>query len=169
MSRHLTRYAARAATIIALASSAAFSTAFGPPHIAVRKVTASDNAPAGTVLVVEGKHHNETGELRLVGRAEGIVDGKRVSQPLRVATQATGRFTVSKQWQDGSPWVLVLTAELGPDGAHAVAEALVRVDVRGTIGSISYPVPGWIERSNTPRRTPTSAIDGMLAQMVVRR
>ncbi len=165
----LTRFSTRAALVAALVSSAAFTTALGPPHITVRKVTASDNAPAGAVLLVEGSHHDKDAELNIVGRAEGFVNGKRVSQPLRLERQSAGHASVSKQWQDGTPWILVLAVDQGAADSHGLAEALVKVDASGTIGAIEYPAPGWIGRSNTPKRTATAVIDAMLAQMVVRR
>lgn len=169
MSAQFTRVTARLALIAAIVSSAAFTNVFGPPHITVKKVAVGDNAPAGAVLLVEGSHHDKTAELNIIGRTEGIVNGKRVSQPLRLEKQSVGHFSVAKQWQDGSPWILVLSVDEGAAGAHGVAEALVQVDATGTIGTIEYPAPGWIGRSNTPKRTPSAAIDAMLAQMVARR
>lgn len=168
MPASLARVTSYAAIVIAIAASAAFTT-FGPPRISVRKVSTGDAQPAGVVLLVEASSHVETETLRLVGRAEGLVNGRRVSQPLRTTTQSVGNFNVAKQWQDGSPWVLVLTAEMGPDGSHAVAEALVSVDARGTIGAIEYPAPGWIDRSDTPKRTSVAVIDAMLTRMMAQR
>lgn len=168
MPASLARVTSYAAIVIAIAASAAFTT-FGPPKISVRKVSTSDAAAGGAVLVVEASSHMEAETLRLVGRAEGLVNGRRMSQPLRTSTQTAGRFNVAKQWQDGSPWVLVLTAEMGPDGSHAVAEALVPVDARGTIGAIEYPAPGWIDRSDTPKRTTVAVIDAMLTRMLAQR
>ncbi|HYW50051.1 MAG TPA: hypothetical protein VE861_05560 [Gemmatimonadaceae bacterium] len=169
MPAHITRFTARVAMIAAIASSAAFTTVFGPPHITVRKVAAADNAPAGAVLLVEGKHHDQTEALNVVGRAEGRLNGRRVSQVLRIVKQSAGHFSVAKQWQDGSPWVVVLTAELGPNGEHAVAEALVQVDARGAISSIEYPAPGWVDRSDTPKRTSSASIDALLARLLAQR
>jgi hypothetical protein len=166
----LTRCSARMALIAGLAASAAFTSAFGPPHITVRTVTPSDNAPAGAVLLVAGSHHDKAAELTITGRAEGIVNGRRVSQQLRLsAHRSPGQVTVTKQWQDGSPWILVLSVTEGTDGAHGVAEALVAVDAGGSIGRIEYPAPGWIGRTNTPKRIAAGTIDTMLAQMVARR
>ncbi|MES3033380.1 MAG: hypothetical protein V4813_05220 [Gemmatimonadota bacterium] len=169
MSASLTRFTARAALLAAIVSSAAFTTAFGPPHISVRKVSTADTAPAGAVLLVEGGHHDKDAELNIIGRAEGLQNGKRISQPLRLEKQSAGHYSLSKQWQDGTPWILVLAVDQGSAGAHGVAEALVKVDASGTIGAIEYPAPGWIGRTNTPKRTASTVIDAMLAQMVARR
>lgn len=142
---------------------------FGPPHIAVRQVTPGMSAPAGAVLIVEASHHDATESINVVGRAEGIRDGKRVTLPLQLASSARGKFTVTRQWQAGSPWLVVLTAEEGPGGAHAVAEAMVKIDANGSVASIDYPSPGWEAKTNTPHRTPAREIDAMLTAMAAKR
>lgn len=147
---------------LSLFAAASLTAAFGPPHISVREVLSS--TPGG-MLAIEATHHNETSNLNVVGRAEGTRDGKRVSLPLRVVRTGEGKYSVARQWQTGSPWLLVLTAEDGPGGAHAVAEAFVKIDATGKVSGIEYPAPGWVEKTNTPKRTAAKDIDAMLMAM----
>ena len=142
--------------------AAASLAAFGPPHITVRELP---SPTPGSMLTVEGTHHDETANLNIVGRAEGTRDGKRVSLPLTLVRTGKGTYSIAKQWQTGAPWLLVLTAEEGPGGAHAVAEAFVKLDATGRVSGIEYPAPGWENKSNTPRRTAARDIDAIVAAM----
>lgn len=137
----------------------------GPPRIHVKAVTPGTPAAPGTVLLIEASHHDETERLGLVGRAEGMVGGKRVTTPLKFANPSKGKYALTQQWQAGTPWLLVITAEDGPNGAHAVAEALVKVDAAGTVQGIEYPTPSWEKSTNTPKRVSAREIDAMVASM----
>ena len=147
----------------------ALGVSFGPPHITVRPVTDSSAAATGAVLLIEPRHHLATADLTLTARAEGLVDGERVSLPLRVTRLTVGQFSLSRQWQNGTPWLLVLAAEEGPNGAHGVAEALVRIDASGAVATIDYPEAGWIGKNYTPKRTAPADIDALVAGMVAHR
>jgi hypothetical protein len=165
MSLALSRIAMHALAI----GSLAVSSSFGPPRISVSPVTDPSKAPAGAVLLVESMHHTELADLNVTARAEGLVNGKRVTLPLRLTHQSIGHYALTKQWQDGTPWVLVLSAEQGPNGAHGVAEALVKVAASGAFASIDYPAVGWVNKSDTPKRTSAAEIDATLTGMVARR
>ncbi len=147
---------------LSLLAATSFAAAFGPPHISVREVRSS--TPGG-MLAIEATHHDETANLNVVGRAEGRRDGKRVALPLKVVRTGKGQYSVAKQWQTGTPWLLVLTAEDGPGGAHAVAEAFVKIDATGVVSGIEYPAPGWVGKTNTPKRTAAKEIDAILLAM----
>jgi hypothetical protein len=150
-------------------TAAALTTGFvrGPAHITVREVAASK--PDAPVLLVAATHHDETAGINVIGRAEGMRDGKRVSQPLRVVRTGEGRYSIARQWQAGTPWLLVLTAEEGKNGSHSVAEALVKVDASGKVQGIEYPAPGWVEKTNTPKRLSPAEIDAALTSFASRR
>ncbi len=148
---------------LALSFVAAASLALlGPPHIRVREMP---SPTPGGMIAVEAAHHDGTGNINVIGRAEALRDGKRVTTPLRLTRTSPGHYTVAKQWQTGAPSLLVLTAEEGPNGAHAVAEAFVKIDAAGKVTAIEYPAPGWVEKSNTPKRTADSEIDSILKTM----
>jgi hypothetical protein len=138
---------------------------FGPPRITVRQVTSRTPAPAGVVLLVEGRHHADSDPLTITGRAEGMRDGKRVTQPLTLVNAGNGVYGVTRQWTTGTPWVLVLSAGEGTNGAHGVAEALVRISANGAVGAIDYPAPGWVGKSDTPRRVTEGEIATVLAAL----
>ena len=171
MSVSLTRLTLHAVTVVTVVTVALglSGTAFGPPHITVRPVTDPSTAPAGAVLLVESMHHTQIADLAVTGRAEGFQNGKRVSMPLQLVHISVGHFSLAKQWQDGTPWVLVLSAEEGSNESHGVAEALVKVDASGRFASIEYPAAGWINNTNTPRRISAADVDAALAGLVVRR
>lgn len=152
-------------TALATALTFAAPALLGPPHIHVREVNQGVTAPAGAVFLIEATHHDQVASLQVVGRAEGIQAGKRVTVPLTLTAMGKGHFAIARQWSAGTSWVLVLTAEQGPDAAHGVAEALVKVDAAGKVVSIDYPAPGWVERTNVPKRTSARDIDAMVAAM----
>ena len=139
-----------------------FAGVFGPPHITVSELR---SPMPGGMLAVEATHHDQTASLTVVSRAEGMRDGKRVSFPLRLVRTGEGTYRIAKQWQTGTPWLLVLAAEDGPGGAHAVAEAFVKIDATGKVSGIEYPAPGWVDKTNTPKRTAAREIDVILAGM----
>jgi len=113
---------------------------FGPPQIVVRAAQAgAAGAPAGAVLTIEGKHHDDFGSLRITGRAESVRAGKRITNPLTLTSTGKGTFAVTRQWESGTPWVLVFSAEQADHGNHAIAEALVKIDSRGAVVDIDHP------------------------------
>jgi hypothetical protein len=153
-----------AAAALSIASFASLA-AFGPPRITVREVTDRSAAPGAVVLLVEGRHHADSDPLTITGRAEGMRDGKRVTVTLTLANAGGGRYGVTRQWAAGSPWLLILAAGEGNNGAHGVAEALVRIGANGAVLGIDYPAPGWIGQSTTPKRTTEREIEAALAAM----
>ncbi|MBC7840877.1 MAG: hypothetical protein H7099_01105 [Gemmatimonadaceae bacterium] len=150
-------------------AAVSLSALFGPPRIQVTEVTPGHTAPAGAVLLVEGHHHQESATLTITGRAEGMKNGQRITLPLKLDPAGGGRFAVMRQWTVGTPWVLVLAAGQGEDGAHGVAEALVKIDASGKLVGIEYPAAGWIGTSNTPKRTSTDAINSVLLTLASKR
>ena len=169
MSLTLTRVGLHAFSIAAISVSSAIGGALGPPRITVRPVTDAAAAPAGAVLLIEASHHSDIADLNVTARAEGLVSGKRVSLPLRVTRQSVGHFSLTRQWQTGTPWVLILSAEQGANGEHGVAEAIIKVDASGAFAAIEYPAAGWIGRTDTPKRTAPAEIEARLASLVAHR
>ena len=157
------------ATHFVTAASFILASAFGPPHIVVKPVTDPASAPAGAVFLLEGEHHSETDLLTLTGRAEAIVNGKRVTKPLMLVKSSGGHYSVTKQWDAGAPWILVIAAEQGEHGSHGVAEALVKIDATGKVMSIDYPTAGWEGKNFTPKRTSAAVIEAALTRMVAQR
>jgi hypothetical protein len=159
-----------ATTFPKLLSTAAFTCliVLGPPRIHVTEATSRDNAPAGTVLLVEAHHHSDSEPLTVTGRAESVQNGRRVSLPLTLSTVSGGRYGVTRQWTSGSAWLLILTAGQGDKGAHGIAEALVKINAAGKIVGIEHPAAGWIGTSDTPKRISSAEIDAALASISAR-
>ncbi|MDX2193997.1 MAG: hypothetical protein NW201_11620 [Gemmatimonadales bacterium] len=114
---------------------------FGPPYISIElPPNPYDRTTAGAFLLVHTFHHdNETG-LTVSGRAEGIVGGKRVSQPLALEkTSRPGVYALRKSWSDDGVWTLVLTVDQGGPREWAVAEAMVEVARGGKVVGVSVP------------------------------
>ncbi len=146
-----------------LAALLSVTALFGPPHITVRNVATPATAANGVVFELDVEHHTAPEDLKVAGRAEGIRDGRRVSVPLTVVRKTTGLFTVTRQWDAGKAWVLVFSAEQGPDGKHGVVEAVVSVEATGAVRGISYTQPGFSE--GKPLRATTKQVDAELRKL----
>lgn len=109
---------------------------FGPPRI---NVTQPSGTPpvAGAVLLIEGHHHTEEKVPDVSGRMLSMRNGQRVERPVSLTAYGEpGHYAVTKQWENGSPSVLLFRIRQGVGGAHGTAEALVKVDATGRIVSI---------------------------------
>lgn len=158
-----------AATQFIVGASLVATAAFGPPHIKVTQIT-DRSAAAGAVLKIATEHHTELEDMAVTGRAEGTRNGQRVSLPIAIVKSGgTGQYTVSKQWDAGSAWVLVFTIEQGPRGSHGVAEAMVKVDAQGAILGIEHPEPKFLSKELGSKRITSKEIDAALATIVARR
>ena len=148
-----------------LVAALSIASLVGPPHITVRAIT----TPAGvTSFELDVEHHTRPEDLTVTGRAEGVRDGRRVSVPLTITHRATGKFSVSRQWDASTPWVLVFSAEQGPNGTHGVVEAVVSLDAKGTVKSIEYTTPGFVNGTGVPTRLPREKVDAALVSLGVR-
>ena len=66
---------------------------------------------------------HEPEKARVTGTAEGIVDGKRRSIPLKLAALSEpGMFALTEQWPTGGKWVIQL---VGDNNDGAITSALV--------------------------------------------
>jgi hypothetical protein len=141
---------------------------FGPPQIHVRAPAAGEaGVPAGAVLLIEARHHADHGGLTVTGRAEGMRGGKRVTRPITLTNTGDGAYAVTRQWEAGSPWVLVFSAEQKGQESHGLAEALVKLDSRGTIVNIEHP-RGSIVAKGLPDRIGEREIAAALATLLPR-
>lgn len=153
---------ARSPRLFAIGAIAALAL-LGPPQIHVRAARSGEaGVPAGAVLVIEARHHADHGSLAVTGRAEGMRAGKRVTQPITLTSTGSGSYAVTRQWKAGSPWVLVFSAEQKEGQNHGLAEALVKIDSRGTIVNIETPRAS-IVATGTPDRIGEKAIAAALA------
>lgn len=147
------------ASLITAAALLSATTLFGPPHITVRPIASTT---AGVTFELDVEHHTAPEDLTVAGRAEGVRDGRRVSVPLTITRKSVGHFSVARQWDAGAPWVLVFSAEQGPNGSHGVVEGIVLLEANGTVKSIEYTKPGFHESTKKPLRLTSAKIDAAL-------
>jgi hypothetical protein len=133
--------------------------AFGPPSIEVQAIGGTVTPPTpGAAFVIRSEHHHDAYPLTPTARAEGMLDGRRVSQviQLRPVPGREATWTVTQQWQRGQPWVLVFSVEQGERGKYGVAAALVRIAADGRVVGIETlrspnPRGGTFPRAAEPR------------------
>jgi hypothetical protein len=125
-------------SLIPLAGAALFAAAafWGPPRVTVTRVTGTPPTP-GAVLAVHAEHHTDEEKPQLTARALAQRGSERITRTISLTAAAEkGRYGVTKQWEDGTPWVLVFTMKQGENGNHGTAEALVKIDASGKIVGI---------------------------------
>lgn len=146
--------------------TAVFSTIvlLGPPQITVRAATA---ASAGPAFELDVKYHTEHADVTVLGRAEGVRAGKRVSLPLTVSRQRNDLYAVARQWESGSAWVLVFTVEQGKNGSHGFAQSIVSIDAAGVVKNIEYVRPSIHDGDRVVSRVSRSKIDETLRTLGV--
>ncbi|MEI2719178.1 MAG: hypothetical protein V9E87_03415 [Gemmatimonadales bacterium] len=153
------------ATRLLLLASAAL--AFGPPSITVTAVSGKSAPTPGAVFLIRSDHHHDEYPLTAKARAEGIVNGRRVTQPiaLRAVPGKEATWTATSQWSAGTPWVLVFTIEQGDHGKYGVAEALVRVAADGRVLGIE-PMRASNERGGSyARAAEAKEVEAALASL----
>ena len=122
----------KAVTLAALLSLTAATPALaGPPWISVEV-----KPHRYEFLVIHTFHHGTANPMPLRGTAYGLVDGQRVSIPLRIDAIAEGNnsYTVSG-WGDSGVWVLSIS---DAEGGHGGAGVAVMVDRSGSV-TVRYP------------------------------
>lgn len=120
------------ATILALALVA------GPPWISIEyPANPLDPTTRGGYLLVHSFHHQSVSEAQITGEAVTWVNGQRQAITLRFeSTSRPGVYKLTKQWSDGVPYVLVITAG---EGEHGSATALVSVTAAGGVAKVEVP------------------------------
>ena len=144
------RLALAALFSVALASPAV---AKGPPWISI------EMRPYGAgFLTVRTWHHGTPMALPLTGTAEGLVDGRRTSVPLRFEhtdRDDANAFTLSNTWGAAGVWVL----NIGTDqGDHGSAGVVVGIDRSGASAFVRFPRGAY----NNSRKATSGEIDAML-------
>ncbi|HEX5005070.1 MAG TPA: hypothetical protein VFV65_07125 [Gemmatimonadales bacterium] len=150
-----------AAVSLTLALGAATPAHAGPPWISIElPANPMDATTRGAYLLVHTFHHQQLMESPLVGRAEGVVNGRR--QTITLAFTETSRSTVRalrKNWPDGGTWVLVIST-----GDHGDATALVGIGADGTVRSIEVPTQTR-DNHTGPRKVTQADVDAMLTRL----
>jgi hypothetical protein len=148
--RSLAARAAIAATMfggtMVLAAATPASTTrsmFGGPWISVETpVNPYDASTRGALFVVHTFVHVTPSDMPVVGRAEGLVDGKRRSVPITLAKSSrAGTYAVQRQWGDKGIWTVLVTAMPGALDGWRI-QAVVDVGADGEVERVSVPHAG---------------------------
>lgn len=120
------------AVVLALVTAVATPAVAGSPWLSV------EVRPFGaSTLVIRSFHHGTANPMALTGTAEGMVDGRRVSIPLRfdAIPEGNNAYSVTKSWGDTGVWVLSIATE---GDSHGGAGAVVLIDRNGA-ATVRYP------------------------------
>lgn len=118
----------------------------GPPWIAIEyPANPHDQSTRGAALLVRAYHHSTPMGLPVRGTAEGIVNGRRLSQSLDLRpTDLPGVYALRTELPREGTWVLVINLE---QGKNDIATALVTLDGRAGIAHVEVPATvssdGW--------------------------
>ncbi len=152
--------------MLPLAAFAALTAAaaFGPPRVTVTEVTGTPPTPNAVLLVVA--EHHDHGQPELSARVLTMHNGVRVSNPIRVtASDQAGRFGIARQWEVGTPALVMVTLVQGGDAPSGTAEAMVKVNAQGRITGITYATGMNLVRDRFPRAFTDAEIDAALRRM----
>ena len=113
------------ALVVALAS---FIPAFGGGfQLGVETPSSLDNEVKGAAVVVRTYGCNTPADANVTGTAEGIVNGKRQSLPIRLTRTSKGVYVINRQWASKGVWVLAITGHYN----GITSSALVELDPNG--------------------------------------
>jgi hypothetical protein len=128
----------------------------GPPWISIEyPANPLDQSTRGGYLLVHTFHHQTAVQQSISGEAITWENGRKRAVTLRfTATSRTGVYKLDKQWSDGTPYVLRITAGgHGDEGGGATA--LVSVDRQGVVSKVEVPTDPY--RDFRVPRAPTEA------------
>lgn len=99
--------------LLAAAAIAATPAIAGGPWISIEMpVNPMDASTRGAFAVVRTYRHGEPMPYLVTGTAEGLVNGRRRSEPLRLTpTERTGSMAIARTWPAEGVWVLKLGVE----------------------------------------------------------
>jgi len=160
--RTLARPAVLAAAPLLVAATVAVA---GPPWISLEyPPNRLDPQTRGALAVVHTYHHEHQGQFPVEGTAEGVVDGKRVSIPLRFTPVGDrGSWAVRGEIPEEGNWVLAIH---GTDGVTEVEVSVLAALAEGNREVSFVKVPRASE-GNWPRLATGRDIESMLRTAVV--
>ncbi len=138
------------ALALTLSAAAAATAVAGPPFL-----TVEFRPVGGDVLLVRGVHGGQPLTTAPQGTAEGLLDGRRMSVPLRFEFRRDIQaFALARTWPEGGTWVLTMSVA----GDHAGAGVVVGFDRQGEPAFVRFP------RRVTGETRPAAAaeVDAML-------
>lgn len=161
MYRIRTSFGIFALALVALAATGAPAHA-GPPWVSVEYPSNPfDKATRGSLATIHTYHHGIPMRFPVSAVADGIVNGRRQTIALSVAsTPVTGVWVVNGKLPEGGNWVL--SATMTDLETNAIATALIAISSNGELSAIKVPYDmrnGWI----APRKATTAEVDALLS------
>jgi len=150
------------ATAAILSAVVVTSAIAGPPWIAIEyPVNPHDPNTRGAFCTVRTYHHGDLMSFDISGTAEGMVNGKRESQRLDIRRlPQAGTYAV--RWQKPAQGKGALVISTARDGNY-MASALIDVDARGRVASVSVPSdPIEGGRWQVPRKVAAAEVESLL-------
>jgi hypothetical protein len=156
--RRSPRPAALAVALVLILSSMAFA---GPPWLSIElPANPYDRQTRGSIAIVRTYHHGIPVQLQVLGTAEGLIDGERVSLPLELlATSSTGVYALKGELPGRGVWVLVVRGGAEGDGVTAIVD----IGPDGSIRAVDVPTRG--ENPPVPRAITGQEIDARLRSL----
>ena len=154
----------RTAALLPLAAGLLLTAAalLGPPRILVTEVKGAAPTP-GAVLAIEAHHHTDEANPDVSARAIGLRGTERITKNIALTATSVGtRYGVTKQWENGTAWVLVFTIKQGDHAQFNTAEAMVKVDATGRIVGIVTPGAENARGDRYPRALTAEEIEAAL-------
>lgn len=146
------------------------STPVGPPWVSIEYPPSPyDATTRNAYLLVHAFHHGTPANFPLIGSAEGMVGGERVSRTLAFRrTSRTGVYALERQWSTEGIWTLVISAKQGP--ADSVT-AVVEITPEGQVASVVVPTErrdGWDVPKAVSMKDVDAALRGRAARLAAR-
>jgi hypothetical protein len=152
------RPAGLAVALLLILSSTAFA---GPPWLSIElPANPYDRQTRGSIAIVRTYHHGVPMQLQVLGTAEGLIDGERVSLPLElIATSSTGVYALKGELPGRGVWVLVVHGGAEGNGVTAIVE----VGPDGSVRAVDVPTRG--DDPPIPRAITGPEIDARLRSL----
>jgi hypothetical protein len=166
--RTLLRTAAACAAALVLVAWT--SAPIGPPWISIEHPPSPyDATTRDAFLLVHAFHHGTPANFPVIGSAEGMVGGERVSRRLEFTrTSRTGVYALARQWSGDGVWTLVISAKQAEKDS---VTALVELAPSGQVASVSVPTErrnGWNVPKAVSMRDVDAALRGRAARLAAR-
>ena len=142
----------------------------GPPWISIEHPPSPyDASTRGAFLLVHAFHHGTPANFPVIGTAEGLVDGKRVSRSLNFRRASrTGVYSLAKQWSGDGVWTLVISVKQAENDS---VTALVELAPSGQVAFVTVPTErreGWDVPKAVSMREVDTALRARAARVATR-
>ena len=166
--RTLLRTAAACAAVLVLVAWT--SAPIGPPWISIEHPPSPyDATTRDAFLLVHAFHHGTPANFPVLGSAEGMVGGERVSRRLAFTrTSRTGVYALARQWSGDGVWTLVISVKQAEKDS---VTALVELAPTGQVASVTVPTErrdGWNVPKDVSMRDVDAALRGRAARLAAR-